>query len=132
MNTRVNGSSAIMFTMENFGDWLLERLKDKNMSQSELARIAGLSKGTISNLINGTKGAGQDSLKAVAIALKLPPDLVFEKAGVLPQKIELSAIKRALLHATEGLPDSDVQLALSLLEQRQEYYKKNPGTKPAK
>lgn len=132
MNTTVNGSSAIMFTMENFGDWLLERLKERNMSQSELARIAGLSKGTISNLINGTKGAGQDSLKAIAIALKLPPDMVFEKAGVLPSKPELSPIKRALLHAADGLPDSDVQLALSLLEQRQEYYKKNPGTKPAK
>lgn len=132
MNTTVNGSSAIMFTMENFGDWLLERLKEKNMSQSELARIAGLSKGTISNLINGTKGAGQDSLKAIAIALKLPPDLVFEKAGILPQKFELSAIKRALLHAADGLPESDVKLALSLLEQRQEYYKNNPGAKPTK
>lgn len=132
MNTTVNGSSAIMFTMENFGDWLLERLKEKNMSQSELARIAGLSKGTISNLINGTKGAGQDSLRAIAIALKLPPDLVFEKAGVLPIKPELSPIKRALLHAAEGLPESDLQLALSLLEQRQEYYKKNPQAKPAK
>lgn len=132
MNTTVNGYSAIMFTMENFGDWLLERLKEKNMSQSELARIAGLSKGTISNLINGTKGAGQDSLKAVATALKLPPDLVFEKAGLLPQKPELSPIKRALLHAAEGLPESDLKLALSLLEQRQEYYKKNPNAKPSK
>lgn len=116
--------------MENFGDWLLEQLKKKNISQSELARIAGLSKGTISNLINGTKGSGEESLIAVAQALNLPHDLVFEKAGKFPPKPELSPIKRALLHVAEGLPDSDVELAISILEQRAEYYKKNPSAKP--
>ena len=86
MNTTVNQASAIMYTMENFGDWLLKQLKDRNISQSELARLAGISKGTISNLINGTRGAGQDSLSAIAHALKLPPELVnieWEKLGLM-------------------------------------------------
>ena len=128
----VNDISAIMFTMENFGAWLLEQLKEKNISQSELARTANLSKGTISNLINGTKGSGQDSLIAIAHALKLPTDLVFEKAGLLPPKIELSPIKRKLAYLAETLPDSDIEIAIALLEQRFEFYKKNPSTKPAK
>lgn len=132
MNTTVNDMSMIMFTMENFGDWLLERLKEKNISQSELARMAGVSKGTISNLVNGTKGAGQDSLTAIAHALKLPVDLVFEKAKLLPTKNELSPIKRKLMHLAEGLPDSDVEIAVALLEQREGVYKKNPSAKPAK
>lgn len=75
---------------------------------------------------------GEQALTAIAHALRLPPDLVFEKAGILPPKPELSPIKRALLHAADGLPDSDLQIALSILEQRREYYKKNPGAKPAK
>lgn len=132
MNTTVNQASAIMYTMENFGDWLLKQLKDRNISQSELARLAGISKGTISNLINGTRGAGQDSLSAIAHALKLPPELVFEKAGILPTKPELSPIKRALIHLTQDLPDSDLEMVIALLEQRSEYYKKHPQTKPTK
>jgi len=118
--------------MENFGDWLLERLKEKNISQSELARMAGVSKGTISNLVNGTKGSGQESLTAIAHALRLPVDLVFEKAKLLPPKPELSAAKRKLLHLADGLPDTDIEIAIALLEQREEFYKKNPQAKPAK
>ena len=121
-----------MFTMENFGDWLLKQLREKQISQSELARLAGVSKGTISNLINGTKGAGQDSLSAIARALHLPAELVFEKAGVLPPKQELSPIKRAVLYLAQDLPDSDLQMVLALLEQRTDYYKQHPEAKPAK
>ncbi len=128
----VNHPSAIMmFTMENFGDWLLEQLKNRDMSQSELARLAGISKGTVSNLVNGTKGIGPDSLTAIAYALKLPRDLVFEKAGILPRKPELSPIKRKLAHLAQDLPDSDVEIAITLLEQRQEFYKRNPKARPA-
>jgi transcriptional regulator with XRE-family HTH domain len=132
MVTRVNTHSWIMFTMENFGDWLLEQLRERNLSQSELARLAGISKGTISNLVNGTKGAGQDSLIAIAHVLKLPPDLIFEKAGIFPQKPELSFIKRKLLHLAQDLPDSDIEIAITLLEQRQDYYKKNPQARPTR
>ena len=118
--------------MESFSDWLLKELKERDMTQSDLAHIAKLGSGTISNIMTGTRKVGQETLTKIAHALQLPPDLVFEKAGVLPQKTELSPIKRALLHAAEGLPESDLQLALSLLEQRQEYYKKNPQAKPSK
>lgn len=71
-------------------------------------------------------------MTAIAHALKLPADLVFEKAGILPQKIEQSPIKRKLAHLAEGLPDSDVEMVIALLEQRSEYYKKNPNVKPVK
>lgn len=133
MITTVNDLSGIMFTMENFGDWLLEQLKERNISQSELSRLAGISKGTISNLINGTKGKGPDSLTAIAHALKLPVDLVFEKAKMLPQKPELSPIKRRLIHVAESdeLTEGDIELAITLLEQRIEQSKKHPKARPA-
>lgn len=120
-----------MFSMENFSDWLLNELKERNMSQSELARQADIGRGTISNIMSGTRNVGKDTLVAIARALKLPPDLVFEKAKVLPSKPDLSPIKRKLAHLAEDLPDSDVEIAIALLEQRQEFYKKNPQAKPA-
>lgn len=118
--------------MKNFGQWLTEELEKRDMNQSDLARASNITTAQISRIISGRRGVGEQALTAIAHALRLPPDLVFEKAGVLPPKTELSPIKRALLHAAEGLPESDLQLALSLLEQRQEFYKKNPNAKPAK
>ena len=118
--------------MENFGPWLLEELKKRNMTQSELARLAGLGSGTISNIMNGQKKVGQDTALAIANVLRLPPDLVFEKAGILPPKPELSPIKRALLHVAEGLPDSDIEAAIAMLEKREDFYKKNPSARPNK
>lgn len=94
--------------------------------------MANIDSGVVTRLLKAEREAKPDTLSAIAHALQLPVDLVFEKAGVLPPKPELSPIKRALLHAAEGLPESDVKLALSLLEQRQEFYKKNPNAKPAK
>lgn len=122
--------------MDNFqekpADWLKNELVKRNWKQADLVRESNLDSAVISNIINGKRNAGETTARAIAIALKLPPDFVFEKLGILPQKAELSAIKRKLLHLTEGLPESDVELAISLLEQRQDYYKKNPQAKPSK
>lgn len=121
-----------MLSMESFSNWLLAELKSRDMSQSDLAHIAKLGSGTISNIMTGNRKVGQDTLTKIAHALKLPPDLVFEKAGILPPKPEVTLLQRLLLHASEGLPESDIALATSLLEQRREFYKKNPGAKPTK
>lgn len=66
-----------MFSMDNFGAWLLEELDKRELSQSQLAKMAGLSRGTLSNIISGTRGRGQDSIERIARALKLPPEHVF-------------------------------------------------------
>lgn len=117
---------------EKFSDWLLSELKSRGMTQSELARLAGLGSGTISNIMIGNRQVGQDTLAKISHALKLPTDLVFEKAGILPSKPELSPVKRKLAHLAEDLPDSDLESVIAMLEQRQEYYKKHPSAKPAK
>lgn len=118
--------------MNKFGKWLAEELEKRKMSQSDLSRASNITTAQISRIITGQRNAGEQALIAVAHALRLPPEFVFEKAGILPPKPELTPIKRKLLHLAEGLPDSDIELALSILEQRQDYYKKNPQAKPVK
>lgn len=114
-----------------FNEWLLKQLQDREWSQADLARHSGITKGAVSNYING-RVPDESSLRKIAKAFNLPTDFVFEKAGILPPKPELSPVKRALLHLAEGLPDSDLEMVISLLEQRTEYYKKNPSAKPIK
>lgn len=115
-----------------FAEWLDAVLVEQDIKPVELARLAKIDPGVVTRILKAERDARPKTLEAIAHALKLPTDLVYEKAGILPTKIELSPIKRKLLHLTEGLPESDVEIAVNILEQRQEYYKKNPGAKPAK
>lgn len=119
--------------MSSFSDWLLRQLEEHGWSQSDLARASGLTRSTISYYLSPkSKSPDETALRKIAHALKLPIDLVYEKAGILPSKPELSAIKRKLAHLAQELPDSDVEIAIALLEQRTEYYRKHPSAKPAK
>ena len=114
-----------------FNDWLLSLMKENDWSQADLARKTNLTRATISNYIAG-RIPDEVALRKIARALKLPPDLVFEKAGLLPPQTELSLTKRKLLHLAKELPDSDIEMVIALLEKRQEFYKLNPQIKPVK
>ena len=75
--------------MENFGDWLLKEFENRNWSQSDLVKAAGISRGTLSNIIIGTRVIGEKSLIAIANALNISPITLFRKAGLLPEVGEL-------------------------------------------
>ncbi len=115
----------------SFSEWLEQTLTDMDMKPVELARKARIDPGIVTRILKAERSTTPKTLEAIAHALKLPVDLVYEKAGILPKKPELSPIKRKLVHVAEELPDSDIELAITLLEQRQEFYKRNPKARPA-
>lgn len=122
--------------MESFSDWLLNELQRQNMSQSDLARAANLGRGTISNIMSGTRNVGQDTLVKIARALRLPPELLFEKAGVLPPKTDLTPNKRELMEKLKTADDATVKMVIEILEvavrnkQREIPNNINPKTTP--
>ena len=81
--------------MDKFIPWLLTELKNRSWRPADLARRAGLSMGSLSNILNGNRRAGPDLCKAVAQALGEPPEKVFRLAGLLPP---LPAAEDELLH----------------------------------
>ena len=122
-------------TKAEFIDWLKHELNIRSWTQAEFARQTKLSPAQITRLLSGERGVGENGLKAISHALRYPPELVFEKAGLLPQKQELSPLKRALIHQIETddiLPDGDLQMIMTFLDLRRDYYEKNPQSKPAK
>jgi transcriptional regulator with XRE-family HTH domain len=106
--------------MKNFDVWLLNVLQERKISQAELARLAGISKGTISNLIHGTAGVGPDSLSAISHALKLPPEIVFRAAGILPPERASEEIIEEIIHLTSDLPESERNEVLAYVRMRKE------------
>lgn len=69
---------------ENFSEWLKKQLKKSGMSQSELARAAGVTRAAINGIVTGARGPGTDLCNGIAKALKLPPEEVHRAAGLLP------------------------------------------------
>jgi len=121
-----------MFPMNNFSTWLQNEMAERNWSQSDLARSAGLNRAVIHKIINGASKPTPETINAISHALRIPPELVFEKAGLLTPNLDLSPIQRKILYFAKDLPDSDLEMILSLLENRTRYYEHNPQVKPAK
>ena len=101
--------------MDTFGAWLVEELTQRNMTQSDLSRVSGLSEGTISNIISGRRGRGVDSLKALARALKLPPERIFREAGLLPRDKSADAHNKEVEQIIEEVEDMTHEEQLEIL-----------------
>jgi transcriptional regulator with XRE-family HTH domain len=71
--------------METFSDWLVEQMRQRNMSQQDLAQKSGITPAQVSRVISGQRGLGEKSLLALAHALKISPITIFRKAGLLPE-----------------------------------------------
>jgi transcriptional regulator with XRE-family HTH domain len=79
----------IMLSMEiKFNDWLKTELDKRGLNQSQLAKLAGISRGTISNIMNENRGIGKNSLLSIARGLKLPATTVLRAASILPEEPE--------------------------------------------
>jgi len=104
-----------MLSMENFGDWLLSELDKRKMSQADLANQTRLNRGTISNIINGTKGVGHESLTLIARALRLPVEVVFRAAGLLPPQTDEDPWVEEMSHNLGKLTGARRAIAESLV-----------------
>lgn len=72
--------------MIDFGNWLLKEMENRGLSQAELARRAGVNQSTISLVIGGKRGVGEDLCTALAKAFGLPIETIFRAAGLLPHR----------------------------------------------
>lgn len=70
-----------------FNDWILSRLIEKNWSQADLARESGLTRSAISKYMQG-RIPDEEALRKIAKALKVSPEEVFRRAGLLPPLVE--------------------------------------------
>ncbi len=68
-----------------FGEWLQKELEKRDWSQSDLARKSGVSASQITRLIKGERGVRDQTLYAIAVALKLDPKKVFLVAVGKPE-----------------------------------------------
>lgn len=105
----------------DFKNWLITELNKRGWNQSELAVAAGVTRTAISDVLSGRRNPGVELCNSLARALRLPPEVVFRHAGLLPAKKENPWFPRfeTLL---EELNEDDLEdlyaLALAKLERR--------------
>lgn len=84
-----------------FSTWLQEQLNERGWDQADLVRRSGVSQSQVSRIMTGTRNPGPETSKAIARALRLPPEDVLRQAGILPPKnASLSAGDRRFLVET--------------------------------
>lgn len=79
-----------MFATVNteFSNWLTDELQNREWSQSELSRRAGVSPAAISDVLSGRRNPGKDLCTAIAKAFKIPQNKVFQIAGILEEEVD--------------------------------------------
>ena len=113
-----------------FSNWLMDRLREKDWSQSDLARASGLTRQAISNyLASKITRPDEDALVKIAHALNIPSETIFRAAGLLQPALDKRDPRLGKIeYILPGLPERDrdeilafVELKLRLAEQRGEY-----------
>jgi transcriptional regulator with XRE-family HTH domain len=113
--TQINDKMSTDMVTE-FSDWLMTQIAARGITQSQLARLAGVSRQVISDYINGKRRKpDEDVLKGIAHALKIPPEIAFREAGLLPQRTpEYDQGFEEWMYLLNQLPEKDRQELLEI------------------
>ena len=101
--------SEILIPADNSNDfvvWLDTQLSERNWSDHQLARKAGISHSVISKARRGISPKW-DACAAIASALDLPPEVVFREAGLLPRLPPAQGEIEEWRHLLAQLPAKD-------------------------
>ena len=108
---------ATILSVESiFSEWLNGELDRLGWSMNKLASKAGLSSGTLSNIMSGNRQPGPDFCRSIARALQIPEEEVFRRAGLLsPEQAKDPLLERAN-HLLELLPPDDQERVLAIIQ----------------
>ncbi len=125
---------GMLFFMNKYAQWQIEERQSRHLSQSDLARLGNISQSHISRVESGNRPPGKDYLNAIAKVFDVPIEIVYRKAGFLPDETELDEISKKILHVSNKLTDNRreelfryAELQLQMQNERGEF---NPNGHP--
>lgn len=98
-----------------FDEWLHAKLNERGWKQADLARAANLDSAVISNLINKKRGPGKVTCQAIAHALRIPVEVVYREAELLPSELLADERSRVLYYQIMNLPDEPKEQAMEYI-----------------
>jgi len=113
--------------MASVGERIKKRRNELDWTQDVLAQKAGVSKSFLSDLENGKRNVGADTLLEIARALSLSLDYLMEGKEVEPERTEVQI--PAPLAAFAARAGISFRQALTLLEMQQQIVAHRSSTK---
>jgi transcriptional regulator with XRE-family HTH domain len=104
-----------MDDINQFSRWLQDEMNKRGLNQSQLAKLAGVTRSAINGVISGVRGPGSDLCVGLARALKLPPEDVFRAAGLLPPETKRDPVTDEAEYLLSQLPENKRQQALAFI-----------------
>jgi transcriptional regulator with XRE-family HTH domain len=86
-----------------FAEWLQSELDKRGWSQSDCARACELNRAVINKLLNGKSRPQPVTLLAIARGFKIPAEIVYRAAGLLPTSNDSDDTTRELIHIFQSL-----------------------------
>jgi transcriptional regulator with XRE-family HTH domain len=112
-----------------FGEWLKTQLKERDMTQSELAAKIDVHPPQVSRLISGERTPTSDILVKIADALLLPRETVLAAAGIMQQATEGDEWDRRVQHLLKQFPLEEKKKIVKRLELEAQFYEQQRPVK---
>lgn len=100
-----------------FSEWLQTEMDKRGWSQSDLARYADLNRAVINKLLNGKSHPQPPTLEAISRALKIPIEMTYRAAGLLPVNPDNDEVVEEALHVLKSIQSTQRKAtAIALLK----------------
>ncbi len=100
-------------TTPTFVEWLQKRMMEQRMSQAELARRSGISQGHISLIIAGDRQPTYETMRTIALGMRLDPKVMFAELGVIEDDNNKDAGVEMLASRLMAMSPAQRELVLS-------------------
>lgn len=108
-----------------FSIWLNDRMREQDLTQSELARASGLTRQTINYYLSAkSKQPDEFALQKIAKGLGLPLEEVYRAAGTPTSIPTKSVLIDRILNIYESLPPEERENVLEYVEMRRRLLEK--------
>lgn len=100
-----------------FSEWLQAEMDKRGWSQSDLARYADLNRAVINKLLNGKSHPQPPTLEAISRALKVPIEMTYRAAGLLPENPDNDDAVEEAIHVLKSIQSTQRKAtAIALLK----------------
>jgi transcriptional regulator with XRE-family HTH domain len=119
---------------DSFAQWLEIEMQARNWKPADLSRASGIDQGTLSNVLNGIRGAGLTFCVRIADAFNIPAEIVLRRADLIPPAPTEDPLFEQARHYFNQLSEDEKDIVLSqmrALVERRERRAQEQGTRGA-
>ena len=107
--------------LSSFLNWLQSEMNEKNLTPADIARTGFVTSSAVSLLFSmKTKSVSYDMCRAISTATDVPLEIIYRKAGLLPQKADLDELREQILLDTADMTPDEQREILAYIRMKKD------------